>query len=92
MITKRQYQAMRHMIASRQGFRCFYCNCRVDYAEKLPIGQSDRAITLEHYVPRSQGGQDNPKDCVVSCKGCDTFKGSMHGDQYIALIARIKAR
>jgi hypothetical protein len=43
--------------------QCIYC------------GQ-DSKLTLEHILPRSRGGEDNPDNVVWVCRSCNSEKGS----------------
>lgn len=53
----------RQNIYKRDGFRCVYCNSREN-------------LTLDHVVPRSQGGRDSWKNLVTACQKCNTYKGN----------------
>ena len=83
---------LRKSLAAQQNFKCFYCGCPVAYYKDLPDCEKGRTLTLEHYVPKSKGGKDNIKDCVVSCRTCDKEKGDMHGDDYVALLRTVRGR
>ncbi|MEN2992147.1 MAG: HNH endonuclease [Bacteroidia bacterium] len=47
----------------RDGFRCVYCG-------------SSQALTLDHVVPRSQGGDDSWENLVTACESCNRRKGN----------------
>lgn len=53
--------ATRIRILERDGFRCRYCR--------------DRAITLDHLKPRSQGGSNEDSNLVACCVPCNSRKG-----------------
>jgi 5-methylcytosine-specific restriction protein A len=44
---------------------CYHCG------EKFPKDQ----LTMDHVVPIARGGRSTKKNCVVSCKACNTKKG-----------------
>lgn len=44
---------------------CYYCG------ERFP----KELLTMDHVVPIARGGRSTKKNCVVSCKGCNTEKG-----------------
>ncbi len=48
-------------VYSRDGRKCRYC------------GAADR-LTIDHVVPRIQGGDDTPENLVVACKSCNSRK------------------
>ncbi len=45
---------------------CFYCGRPVDFYSK----------TLDHVIPRSKGGSNEPRNLVVSCGHCNRKKDS----------------
>jgi 5-methylcytosine-specific restriction endonuclease McrA len=45
---------------------CLYCGGRF----------SHEALSRDHVIPTSRGGQDEWKNCVAACKRCNHFKGS----------------
>ncbi|MEU8275697.1 HNH endonuclease signature motif containing protein [Microbispora bryophytorum] len=60
--TKRQLRAA---VLRRDGWRCFYCWHRFR-------GLSE--VTLDHLVPRSQGGPWTAANLVVACAPCNEAK------------------
>jgi len=48
----------------RDGFRCLYC-CR-DLHDADP-----RDITLDHLVPKTDGGSNEPSNLVTACRACN---------------------
>ena len=53
---------MRHWVFSRDLWRCAYCG---------RVGD-----TLDHVVPKSQGGEDLPSNLVVCCEPCNRRKAA----------------
>lgn len=53
----------RQNIYKRDGFQCVYCGTRQD-------------LTLDHVIPKSQGGKDTWTNLVTACQKCNTFKGN----------------
>ena len=53
----------RQNIYKRDGFRCAYCSSRKD-------------LTLDHLVPKSQGGPDSWYNLITACQKCNTLKGN----------------
>jgi len=49
-------------VYERDGARCRYC------------GATER-LSVDHVVPRCQGGGDEPENLVVACKSCNSRKG-----------------
>jgi 5-methylcytosine-specific restriction endonuclease McrA len=54
----------RHNIFKRDRNRCVYC------------GTKD-SLTIDHVVPRSQGGRDSWHNLVTACQKCNAKKGNM---------------
>lgn len=52
----------RREVFMRDGFKCLYC------------GQKSRDLTLDHVLPRSQGGQHVWDNVVSACKHCNHRK------------------
>ena len=46
---------------------CYHCENRFSLDE----------LTMDHLIPISRGGKSDKKNCVVSCKKCNSEKGSM---------------
>ncbi len=55
----------RSNICKRDAWKCQYCGCRV----------TGETMTLDHVVPRAQGGQSVWENLVASCYGCNQRKG-----------------
>lgn len=55
----------RRNIFARDAHRCQYCGKRFRVSE----------LTLDHVVPRSQGGGDSWTNLVTACAGCNAKKG-----------------
>lgn len=53
-------------VLARDGLWCRYC-C-------APVADGD--LTIDHIVPRSQGGSDKPHNLVVACRSCNSRKGA----------------
>lgn len=54
---------------------CFYCGRR-DLVREVPDGvkKPRRLATIDHVVPRSQGGEDTEENCVIACYKCNQRK------------------
>lgn len=53
----------RRNVLVRDRYTCSYCGTR------------DRAITMDHVVPRSGGGKSDFDNCVACCHACNQKKG-----------------
>lgn len=62
--TKRWSTAAYDSVYERDGEACRYC------------GEEDaELLTIDHVVPRIQGGSDDASNLVVCCKSCNSRKG-----------------
>ena len=57
---------LRQAVAQRAGNRCEYCRCPADFSS------DDYAV--EHILPRSRSGGDDPANLAWSCQGCNSRK------------------
>jgi 5-methylcytosine-specific restriction endonuclease McrA len=58
--------SVRQMVAERANWRCEYC--------QSPENMAPQSFTLEHIVPSSQGGSDEPENLAYACQGCNSSK------------------
>lgn len=64
---------LRRRLSNRQGRRCIYCGRRMLRA--TPYNQlDDRRETIDHVLPRSKGGTNDPGNLVAACQGCNHKK------------------
>ena len=64
-IPKSTVRFNRKTLFARDGYRCQYC------AQTRPMSQ----LSLDHVVPRSQGGRTTWENGVCSCTTCNSRKG-----------------
>lgn len=46
---------------------CYHCG------QKFPASE----MTMDHLIPIARGGKSNKRNCVPSCKSCNTEKGHL---------------
>ncbi|MFT8246852.1 HNH endonuclease [Roseomonas sp. BN140053] len=61
---------IRALVSSEQNHRC-YCGIRTNEATTSVGG-----ATLEHVMPRAEGGADTYGNLVMACLGCNEGRGS----------------
>jgi 5-methylcytosine-specific restriction endonuclease McrA len=66
----------RRNILRRDGNRCQYCS------------RADQPLTLDHIVPKSQGGGDTWENLVTACTKCNNKKANRTPDQASMLLLR----
>lgn len=60
----------RTILSERQNHRCCYCGIRMNDEQ----GHKDSA-TIEHVLPRSQGGANHHENYVIACYRCNNARG-----------------
>ena len=63
---KKNVKFSRYNMYMRDLFQCQYCNDVFDYED----------LTIDHVLPRSEGGKTTWTNCVTACKTCNHRKGS----------------
>lgn len=61
-------ETTRAQIERRAGERCEYCHA--------PQRVFNAPFHIEHIVPRSRGGADDPTNLALSCSSCNLAKGT----------------
>lgn len=61
---KHQYRADKAQRKQDFNYCCAYCGLKTDL------------LTIDHIVPRSQGGTNDPSNLLPACKSCNESKGS----------------
>jgi 5-methylcytosine-specific restriction endonuclease McrA len=74
-----------HRCWAAQGGRCAYCQAPMGVTLGRP-GAGD--ATWDHVVPRSRGGTSAATNLVLACWACNSAKGSMTQDEFLARRAR----
>ncbi|MGO2411608.1 HNH endonuclease [Glutamicibacter arilaitensis] len=67
-ISKRQRVAL----YKRDNYTCWLCKNKVDMSAD-PI-RDDSAPSLDHIIPRSQGGSHDPSNLRTACRGCNALR------------------
>lgn len=63
----------RWAIYLRDDLQCAYC--RVTMREILASQTGDNFLTIDHFLTRSRGGTNDPKNLVTACYDCNMLKG-----------------
>jgi 5-methylcytosine-specific restriction endonuclease McrA len=56
---------------------CPWCEQIMEIPTRAERRGSYRARTIEHTVPKSQGGTDNLDNLVLACRGCNRKRGKL---------------
>jgi len=68
---------LRHEVMKRDNYTCRYCR------------STENALTIDHVIPVTLGGSDEPGNLVAACKDCNAGKSSTPADA--PLIAEVAA-
>ena len=72
----------RRNVFKRDAFTCQYCKCRPGSEE----------LTIDHVVPRAQGGTSSWTNCVLACVDCNHRKGNRTPEQAFMPLQRPPVR
>lgn len=67
----RRVKFSRRNIFLRDGHRCQYCGCHPPMSE----------LTIDHVLPKAQGGRSTWENVVLACMKCNTRKGNRTPEQ-----------
>lgn len=65
-MTEKISTGLRQEIASRANDCCEYCHSQTKFAMQ--------SFSIEHIIPRSQGGDSTSENLAFSCQGCNNHK------------------
>ena len=68
----------RTVISERQNHRCCYCGVRTTTVQGL-----NHSATVDHIVPSSCGGADNPENYAIACYKCNNKRGNTPYEKFI---------
>ncbi len=69
-------QATRQKIWEKSHGRCWYC------------GKTEEPMSIDHIVPLSHGGKDNPNNLVPRCRSCNSRKKTKSLEEYREWLTR----
>ncbi|NBW18807.1 MAG: HNH endonuclease [Caulobacteraceae bacterium] len=71
----------RKAIWKRDEHRCHICQCRVPYSD----------MTLDHLIPKAEGGPDEPWNVAASHAKCNNMRGNARFETHASRVARAYA-
>ena len=63
---KRITAEQKRLVRKRASNQCEYCRTPMDYALE--------ALSIEHVIPQSRGGESSLDNLALSCQGCNNHK------------------
>lgn len=70
------WRPTRFAVFERDAWTCLCCGARVSWTGNR------KGPTLDHVVPLSAGGSNDPSNLVTLCRGCNTAKGARDSDEW----------
>lgn len=77
-LASKRKRPMMTKLALRDGDRCYWCGIGL----VLTTSQSSDSVTLDHVVPRRQGGASVEGNLVLACYRCNHLRGDMPADEW----------
>lgn len=74
-MTQHSKHARRHQIAERDGWRCNFCRRWTHCPTCKPHGSKALRASLDHIIPKSQGGTESLANLAIACQPCNEAKG-----------------
>lgn len=68
----------RHQLHHAQKGKCHYCDRPMIKAPNYPM-----SVTVEHLVPKSRGGTNQPHNIVGACSRCNNLRGDMPYAEFV---------
>ncbi len=76
-------EALFRVVLARDGGACVYCGIPV--VRRGPgLHRAPHLATLDHVVPRSQGGPTRAENLVLACAACNNARGVEDADAFKA--------
>lgn len=69
----RQKREIRKKVWEKCDKKCFYCRVEMVFKGR----QNGKFMTMEHLIPKSQGGTLAEDNVVAACKACNEARGTM---------------
>jgi 5-methylcytosine-specific restriction endonuclease McrA len=67
----RQKREIRKKVWDKSDKKCFYCRVEMVFKGK----QNGKFMTMEHLIPKSQGGRLTEDNIVAACRACNKARG-----------------
>lgn len=79
-------KALIQYLVDRDGDKCGICNRKVDITLKSGTKGSRLGPSVDHIIPRSQGGEDELANYRLTHWGCNQARGNRGGFEQLALV------
>jgi 5-methylcytosine-specific restriction endonuclease McrA len=72
------WQWLRCRLSEAQNWKCCWCGCNTTDERK-----KWNSSTIEHVIPKSFGGSDDPSNLAMSCNRCNNNRGDMDAEMFM---------
>jgi len=62
----------------RQEGKCYFCDCDTHLRKKDQKRMYDNTATVEHLIPKSEGGSNRLPNLKMSCNKCNIHRGTIN--------------
>lgn len=76
LTAKKVYKRTR--LAEAQNWKCCWCGCKM-----VPEPMQCNSVTVEHILPRSQGGSNEMDNLAAACHRCNNKRGTLTIDDFM---------
>lgn len=82
-MSSKKHRKLLWMSLVKQDFKCYYCDSRI-YMNKSGCTVNHKlSATLDHYIPRSQGGTLEKQNRVAVCFQCNQKKDALYPHEFL---------
>ncbi len=74
---------VRTTLLEAQNHRCCYCGTAVFVGEKPRFAYKKTRATIEHVLPRTHGGSNDPSNLVIACYACNSERGDRDLEEFL---------
>jgi hypothetical protein len=74
------------LLSEAQNHKCCWCGQKMIESNVIRSNSS----TIEHIIPRSKGGENNPDNYAVACHRCNNNRGDSSVEEFLAKIETSK--
>lgn len=87
-MSQRNKRKQRRRVFHREGGLCFYCDEPVSLNVRNVPGSPfpPYMATLDHIIPKCEGGERNEENSVCACWRCNNKRGTMPADQFLTMM------
>ena len=75
----------RNTISESQNHRCAFCGCKVHLGH-FGININDSIASMDHVIPKSEGGTNSFENIVCACQDCNSIRGTLAADDFYDIV------